>query len=433
MCKEIKGDQRHLTDDDRFLIQMKLNEGCTFKEIAKCLSKDPTTISREVRKHSQQRSTNSPLSTRCIYYSTCKKTNVCNIMPSCSIKCCTCSNCISFCSDYTVRSCKKINKPPYVCNGCEKKIGCKTKKTFYRASDAHKEYKHVLSSSREGIDIDAETLSAVEGLITPLIKNGQSINHIYSAHQWDIPFSARTLYNYVGSSVFEVRSLDLPRKVRYKPRKKFKPIRKDSESLVGRKYADFRTYIEENPGLEIVEMDTIKGRMGGKLILTLYFRTSKLMLGYLLEHESQSEVVEILNQLEIALTTKVFKKIFSIILTDNGSGFSNPYLIETGVDGLQRTKVFYCDPYASQQKGGIEKNHEFVRYILPKGTSFDSLDQSKVTLIMNHINSTARRSLNNSTPHKEAALLMQHRVLDILGLKSIPTDMICLKPKLLKL
>ena len=433
MCKEKMGDQLHLTYDDRFLIQRKLNEGCTFKEIGRCLSKDPTTISREVKKHRQQKTATSLSSSRCIHISTCKKNNVCNLSPSCYIKCSTCSNCSSFCSDYAIKECKKINKPPYVCNGCEKKIGCRIKKTMYRATDAYKEYKHVLSTSRAGIDIDAETLTVVDELITPLIKNGQSINHIYSTHQWDIPFSSRTLYNYISKSLFEVLSLDLPRKVRYKPRKKFKPVQKDSDSLVGRKYIDFQTYIAENPDVQIIEMDTVKGRIGGKLILTLYFRTSKLMLGFLLEHESQVEVVEVLDQLESALTTEIFKEIFPVLLTDNGSGFSNPYIIEMGSDATQRTKLFYCDPYASQQKGGIEKNHEFIRYILPKGTSFDHLDQGMVTLLMNHINSTARESLNNSTPHKEAALLMQSRVQDVLGLKSIPPDMICLKPKLLKL
>ena len=51
MSKHIPGNQKHLTLEDRIYIENKLNEGVTFKDIARFLCKDPTTISKEVKKH----------------------------------------------------------------------------------------------------------------------------------------------------------------------------------------------------------------------------------------------------------------------------------------------------------------------------------------------------------------------------------------------
>ena len=93
---------------------------------------------------------------------------------------------------------------------------------------------------------------------------------------------------------------------------------------------------------------------------------------------------------------------------------------------------FHCDPMSSWQKGKLEKNHEFIRYILPKGISFARLNQRKVTQIANHINSVARASLNGCTPFKLAQLLIDRKLLELCDLKDIPADQVILKPTLLK-
>lgn len=95
-------------------------------------------------------------------------------------------------------------------------------------------------------------------------------------------------------------------------------------------------------------------------------------------------------------------------------------------------KLFYCEPKHSEQKGELEKNHEYIRYVLPKGTSFDELTQEQVLLIENHINNTTRPKLHCSTPMKKALQSIDKNVMDKLGLKSILPDDICLKPELLK-
>ncbi|MFR7491750.1 MAG: hypothetical protein ACLUXK_06540 [[Ruminococcus] torques] len=105
------------------------------------------------------------------------------------------------------------------------------------------------------------------------------------------------------------------------------------------------------------------------------------------------------------------EKLFPVILTDNGASFKDPAIFERP-EGELLSRVFYCDPMASWQKGRLEKNHEFIRYIIPKGTTFAGLDQEQVTLITNHINSVARASLNGCTPFELALLLIDRKLLD---------------------
>ena len=87
---------------------------------------------------------------------------------------------------------------------------------------------------------------------------------------------------------------------------------------------------------------------------------------------------------------------------------------------------------ASYQKARIEKNHEYIRYILPKGKSFKHLTQEKVTLMMNHINSTARASLNGNTPFQLAQILLDESLFKNYSIKSVQADEVHLKPMLLK-
>ncbi|MDV3426962.1 MAG: IS30 family transposase [Bacillota bacterium] len=433
MSKEVRGNQRHMTMDDRIYIEQALEKGIAFKDIGKFLRKDPTTISKEVKKHRM-------LKPRNIYgkYNSCKLRQSCNHKDvcgkngKCNKRCASCLQCNSNCPDYVQDVCAKLNHAPFVCNGCEKKVHCKVDKYFYRSTTAHSHYRNSLSTSRQGINLTPEALSELDSLVSPLILKGQSVAHIYIGHKEEIPCSSRSLYNYVDNNILSVRNLDLPRRVKYKPRKKKKASQSDPAWREGRKYSDFLAFIEKNPDVSVVEMDTVEGLKGGKVLLTLLFRSTRCMLIFLLPDKSQSSVIKIFNQLEKSLGTLLFKRVFSVILTDNGSEFINPVLLETGKDSLLRTNIYYCDPNASYQKGALEKNHEYIRYVLPKGTSFDELTQGGVKLLMNHINSTARASLNGRTPFELASLLLDQMVIDVLGLQKIGHDNVLLKPSLLK-
>ena len=130
------------------------------------------------------------------------------------------------------------------------------------------------------------------------------------------------------------------------------------------------------------------------------------MLMFLLEYQDQECVLEVFVWLETVLEQEAFKKLFPVILTDGGSEFSARKEMEEFCDGSKSTTIFYCDPYCFWQKGACEKNHEYIRYIRPKGSSFADLDDEKIMLMMNHINSEKRDSLNGHSPYELSLLLL---------------------------
>jgi len=155
------------------------------------------------------------------------------------------------------------------------------------------------------------------------------------------------------------------------------------------------------------------------------------MIAILLDSGTQACVRDAINKICDDVGLDIFKSSFDILLTDNGSEFLDSDIIERDLSGIQRTKVFYCDPMASHQKAQLEKNHEFIRYVLPKGRSFDHLNQEKITLLMNHINSVSRKGLDNSTPFKLALPLLDHKLLNVLSYKEIHPDDVHLNEELI--
>lgn len=434
MSKEIRGNQKHLSLDNRIFIEQSLSNNKSFKEISRYIGKDPSTISKEVKKHRIVKNpTNFVNSNHCSIAQHCTEVNVCKMRLSCGRFCRNCPSCNSKCPKFVPKTCPTNSRAPFVCNGCSSKQGCRLIKYYYRANLAHKNYKTTLVTSREGINLTKPKFNELDELVSPLIQKGQPLAHIFANHEDDILCCRRTLYNYLDKNILTARNLDLPRRVRFKPRRHpIKPAKREFSWLEGRSHNDFIKYISSCPDTSVVEMDTVEGVKGGKVLLTLFFRQSNLMLAYLLKQKTQDEVLRTFNSIETTLGTDNFKKTFPLILTDNGSEFLNPMILENGINGLPRTSIYYCDPRASYQKGAIEKNHEYIRYFLPQGTSFDNYTQESIALMMNHINSTARDGLNGHSPFELASLLLDESVLNSLQLEQIPPDKVVLKPYLLK-
>ena len=154
------------------------------------------------------------------------------------------------------------------------------------------------------------------------------------------------------------------------------------------------------------------------------------MIIILLPSCTQKSVIDAINNLCDTIGIRAFKKYFPIILTDNGPEFKNPWEIEKNESGTPRTKVFYCDPYVSNQKAKLEKNHEYIRYVIPKGRSMYKYTQEDINLMASHINSTARDSLNGATPFDLASLLIDKKIPELMGQAKIPADSVYLKPSL---
>lgn len=321
-----------------------------------------------------------------------------------------------------------------MCNGCHCIYECGKPHFYYRANVAYDTYKALLKDTREGIYLSREELYELDCLITPLLKQGQSIGHIFATHKDEIPCSMKTLYNYIDQGIFTARNIDLPKKVKYKARKK-----KRNEPAIdysyreNRTYKDFQKYMEEYPETNVVELDTVHGsNKAGKVMLTLLFRNCNFMLIVLMPECKQDCVKEVFEKLEERLGLDIFRRLFPVIITDNGSEFKGAEVLEYDKNGEQRCKLFYCDPLASWQKAKLEKNHEYIRKVIPKGVPLTEYTQKDMVSLMNHINSTTRASLNGRTPYELAQLLLHPDLLTVMEVQSIPADEILLKPFLLK-
>lgn len=292
--------------------------------------------------------------------------------------------------------------------------------------------------SRQGIRLKAEEKAFVDELVTRLVKKGQPLTHIYAEHESEMPMSLRSLYNYIDAGELTIRNIDLRRKTGYKPRKNKKkkavgePGFADQQYRKGRTYKDYEKYVNDT-GLSIVEMDTVVGCQGrGKRLLTMIFQSNSVMLIFLLPDGTADSVKRVFDFLERGLGLECFKRLFPAFLTDNGSEFMRVDALELTEDYEYRTKIYYCDPMSSWQKAHIEKNHEYIRYVLPKGKSFNPYTQEDMILLMNHINSTRRHGLGDRSPYE----LVSEQDSDMKALFSllkmdfIPPDEVHLKPDL---
>jgi len=436
------GTFKHFSLEERVIIQTELNSGKSFKAISEQIGKAPSSISREVRRHIEQKKSGGygRQFNDCVNRYSCTLENVCDGAFPCSRKLCRgCKKCTEFCSAYYKEICQKLTQPPYVCNSCETRLKCTLEKSIYRAVAAEEDAKILLRESRSGIALDEEEVQRLDNIVTPLIQQGQSIHHACCTNKDSIMVSERTIYNYVNDRVLTAKNIDLPRKVRYRPRKKANArLKVDKNCLLGRSYNDFLAFMENMEHTAVVQMDTVIGRQGGKVLLTLSFANCSFLLAYLREANTSRSTTDIFQKLWEKLGKKSFMELFPVILTDNGSEFSNPTAIEFGPEdsqsceeGNRRTHLFYCNPSSPFEKGAIENNHEFIRRILPKGTSFDNLTQEGVQLMLNHINSYKRKKLNNKSSYETFAFLHGEDVLRKLGAEFILPQDIILKPELL--
>ncbi len=434
MSRYIPGNQKHLTLDDRRYIERSLNQGLSFKEIAKYLCKDPTTISKEVRAHRlsdwYHKGTFYNAHNFCIHRYRCRKTNVCRKIILCDVKCASCPTCNQTCPDFVRERCGRLDKAPYVCNGCTIAINHCTiaHKYCYDAKFADRKYRELLTSSRSGISMTKHELRQKDMVISPLLSQGQSPYQIIANHP-ELDMSVRTLYTYLDVGLFTARNIDLKRKVRFKPRKCHNTQIKDRTVFQGRMYTDFQALSSDH----WTEMDTVhSSNESKKVLLTFFLKREKLFLAFLMNRCTKGAVRAVFDRLEKKLGTYDFLCLFHTLLTDRGSEFGDPDALEAGINGIERTNIYYCDPMRSGQKGGVENAHTMLRMVLPKGTSFEFLTQWDANLIVNHINSTPRESLSGKTPYAAPLEVYGEDVLKALQLRPVDPDEVNLTPKLIK-
>ena len=359
--------------EQRQTIQYMVDKGYNFTKIGKVINKDRTTISKEIKRNRYVKS----------YFFDAFDPN--------GIKTAT-------------SKCDLLLKPPYVCNHCNIKNRCNKHKLYYNAINAQGNFEEKQFEARTGVNITPDTIDQIEHIIVPLIKNKkQSINQVYANHSDILYFSKSTFYNYIHNGILSLSDLDLPKKVIYKARKDKNNKREYKRKLAllkGRSYDDYINFVSLHPKMNICQMDTVMGnKENNKCLLTIFIVKTNFMIIRLLDSKTMACVDFEISKLKEKLGIKLFSKIFRIVLTDNGTEFFNPKNIEFDITSGNKTcNVFYCKPYSSWQKGCIEKNHQYIRMLFPKGSSFDSLSQEQIHKLENIINNVPRQSLNNKTP-----------------------------------
>lgn len=386
---------KHMTLDDRIEIQECLSKGMTFKDIAKRIGKNQTTVSREVKLH--------------------QKPHMNGFVR-------------------TDEVCPKLLKAPFVCNGCEKRSrsNCPYRRQVYDAKFAQAAYENVLSDSRTGVALNKESFYQTESIISDAVSRGQHIYHVIATNK--LPTSTASVYRYIKKGYYSIIPMDLPRAVKFKERKSGNTEHVPSCMKKGRTYSEYQTFIEDNPGIPTVQLDTVIGRIGGKVIMTLHFVQYDFMTGLLLDNKSSAQAAEKIRNLKETLIEHGFHfgDIIPVILTDNGGEFSQVPAFENDLNGNQETMLFFCDPASPNEKPHIEKNHTLFRDIVPSGSSFDDFTQDTVNLIFSHINAVKRKQFNGKSAYDMFTFSYSVDLAEALGISFISPDKVVQSPKLLK-
>ena len=434
---------KHMTLDTRKGIAHGLDCGLTFAELSGMFSRAESTIANEVRNRMIWSNRNYGCTNDvCEHFETCSKVYRNADGRKTPFK--RQKRCFEMCEDYRRRTCEKLGRAPYVCNGCDRQSSCPLRKRYYVAEAAQKNYRGILSDARRGTQADAGVLSDMNAALRDPIKTGkQSIRAVMTARPESFHgFSERSVYNYSNAKLFDVTRGDMPYTCRRRTPKDRRSVAKtDTKCRVGRTYEDYLSFLGLNFGIQPVEIDTVLGSVGGKVLFTMMFPCG-LMLAFLRDAKTSQTCTRIFNMLQDIAGLEFFMKLFPAVLCDNGPEFSDPKMIEffradpkhNPYKLERRTWAFFCDPYCSSQKPHVERNHEEIRRVLWKGVSFDMLRQEDVDRMLSHVNSYPRRSLEGKSPYDAFVSFYGERgreFLDRLGIRRVNPEFVTLDPSLL--
>ena len=420
MKKKQVHDCTHLTLEARKIIQAGIENGSTKADIARTTGKDSTTIAKEIRKHRilKPRSTyNRPVLCGKFVTKKCKPKGV---------------SCKKSCEFYEDPKCSRRDKSPGACNNCPDARKCILDKYIYDAKTANDEYRRDLAEYREGIDLTTKERDAIGTIIAPLLKQGQSVYQILSAHP-EIKQCQKTIYTYIETGVFKNFGIDnfsLKEQVNRKQFKDKYKKRKEPANYDGRRYSDYLQFCAENPEVSTVEMDTLNNSLHGPYLQTFLFRNSAFMIGFLHRQKTNENMAGSVDKLQSDLGDELFTTLFSLLLADRGSEFEIHKLFELDNEGNTRLNIFYCDPMQASQKPHVENNHNYVRDIIPNGYPLNGLTQADINLMFSHINATPRRSLAGKSPYELFSFFYGADTPSLLNIFEVMRDEVVLKPQL---
>ena len=398
-----------LTRHERDTVQRMLERGASCREIARELGRSPSTVCSEVASH---RFVTAPRERR--------------------------GERVDASADLSA-ACPRLAAWPRCCNGCGRyrAIGCRRRPhVFYEARAAQLCADSVLASSRRGIDADEPAAAARLEAIRGCLRRGLSPEQMAARNGGPVDLSPSTIYRWVSAGYDGMTNMELRRKVGYRPRRRA-PAASATRHSPRRSYAAFLG-LGEDACAAAWEMDTVEGaREDSACLLTLLHRPSRLQLALPLAAKDAESVAAALGGVRSVLGAGGTGRVFRAVLTDNGAEFSDEGAIAALIgEEPGETRLFYCDPRRSDQKGACERNHVEIRKLLPKGAGirFDRLAPADLALAMSHVNSEPRGALGFATPARAFRAMLGDdaaALLEAYGIEDVPIDELDLTPGLI--
>ena len=353
---------KHITLEQRKAISSGISHEKKLKEIGENLGIDPTSISKEVKRN--------------------------RIETSIGLK----------------NNCKRAKRWPYVCTGCRKLYGnCPFTKYKYDVTKAQEKANTNLVNSRRGIDINKEEFKELDSIIKNGVDDNKSIYQIKIENSDKIDKSISTLYGYINKGYLTTKRIDLPYAVTYKKRKhnkKYEYFLNNKIDRTSHTYLDYLSYIHIHPGIYVWQLDflgTIKSDSNS--ILTFILPILQFTLLDIIKNPNSDKVVEFFDKLEEQIGIDAFKQLIPVILTDRDPCFSDiEGICFSKITGEERCKLFFCDPYVSNQKPNVENMNKQIRLFFPKGKSVDKYTKNDIKTINKTILNKPLRSLDGNTP-----------------------------------
>ena len=312
-----------------------------------------------------------------------------------------------------------------VCNVCNKRAFCTRQKLYYDFNHAQSLTHNRLHINRSFVKLAADELTYVDTVVTTGVKLGQSLHHIYigDARLKKI-CCERTIRRLVYRGNLSIRPHELRRYVRYKREYQTTPATlhlRDIRALIGRTHKDYLRYVKQHKRLNIVQYDSLIGQARDEqALLTITFPAYNFQFGILVKKGVSTSTNQVLSSLFHRLGPDLVKRVFPVNLCDNGIEFASFHKLEADEHGELIVKTFYTNPYRATDKAPAERNHELVRYCLPKRHSLDGLTQDVVDDMFSHINSYVRASKGDKTPYDLVKARFGKPFLDLINIVRIP-------------
>ena len=357
---------KHLSLDQRKVISSGIAHNYKLKDIAESIGFDPTAISKEVKRNRD---------------ATTIGLNITN--------------------------CKRTQRWPYVCTGCKKKYtnSCPFTKYKYDAEKAQKKADINLVNSRKGIDILSEEFVKLDNIIKEGVDNKKSIYQIKVENNDTINKSVTTIYRYINNGYLTTQRMDLPYAVTYKKRKHNKKYEYSNNKIdrSNHTYLDYLAFIHKNPGIYVWQLDFLgTKKTDNNNIISFVLPNLQFMILDLIKNPNSEKVVEFFDKIEEQIGINAFKELIPVILTDRDPNFTDiDGICFSKITGEERCKLFYCDPYVSNQKPNVENVNKQLRLFFSKGKTIDKYNKQDIKNINKTLLNRPLKSLDGYTS-KEA-------------------------------